>query len=194
MPNRAREISLNRSLTIAGRVMGRKAREVTITERQRALLEGWIRNEAGTPHRLVVRCRIVLMCADGVQNREQAKRLGVHSQRVWRWRSRWAANQSRLAQAEADASKKDLIALVVAVLNDSPRPGCPTKFSAEELTQIISVACEPPGDSDRPVTHWTPRELADEVIKRGIVAEISPRHIDRFLKRGAFGLTRVSIG
>lgn len=174
--------------------MGRKARKVTITERQRALVEGWIRNEAATPHRLVVRCRIVLMCADGLQNCEQAKRLGVHPQRVWRWRSRWAAHQCRLAQAEATASKKDLIALLVAVLNDSPRPGSPTKFSAEELTRIISVACEPPSESGRPVTHWTPRELSEEVIKRGIVDRISPRHIDRFLKKGAFGLTRPSIG
>lgn len=174
--------------------MGRKAREVTITERQRALLEGWIRNAASTPHRLVDRCRIVLMSADGIGNREQAKRLGIDRQRVRRWRWRWAANQCRLAEAEDEASEKDFTVLVVAVLNDFPRPGCPTKFSAEELTQIISVACEPPSDSGRPVTHWTPRELSDEVIKRGIVDQISPRHIDRFLKRGAFGLTKASIG
>lgn len=174
--------------------MGRKAREIRVTERQRALLDRWIRNAASTPHRLVVRSRIVLMSADGMQNREQAKRLGVHSQCVWRWRKRWAANQSRLAEAEVDASEKDFTALVVAVLNDSPRPGCPTKFTAEELTQILSVACEPPSDSGRPVTHWTPRELSDEVIKRRIVDQISPRHIDRFLKRGASGLTKASIG
>ena len=37
---------------------------------------------------------------------------------------------------------------------------------------IITVACEPPEKSGRPVTHWTPRELTDEVIKRGIVASI----------------------
>jgi transposase len=174
--------------------MGRKAREVTVTELQRELLEGWIRNAAATPHRLVERCRVVLMSADGMKNRDQAERLGIHPQRVWRWRARWAAHQSRLAKAEGEASEKDLIALVVAVLNDSPRAGCPTKFSAEELTQIISVACEPPSDSERPVTHWTPRELADEVVKRGIVDRISPRHIDRFLKKGAFGLTKPSIG
>jgi len=47
---------------------------------------------------------------------------------------------------------------------------------------IITVACEPPEKSGRPVTHWTPRELTDEVIKRGIVASISVRQVGRFLK------------
>jgi putative transposase len=45
------------------------------------------------------------------------------------------------------------------------------------------VACEDPQESGRPVTHWTPRELAEEVIKRGIVTSISPRSVGRFLGR-----------
>jgi len=67
---------------------------------------------------------------------------------------------------------------------DLPRPGCPGKFTAEQIAQILAVACEPPEDSGRPVTHWTPTELADEVVHRGIVASISPRHVGRFLKYG----------
>jgi hypothetical protein len=46
------------------------------------------------------------------------------------------------------------------------------------------VACEDPQESGRPVTHWTPQELADEAIKRGIVTSISPRSVGRFLKGG----------
>ncbi len=34
------------------------------------------------------------------------------------------------------------------------------------------------------MTHWTPRERVDEVVKRGIVDSISPRHIERLLKGG----------
>jgi putative transposase len=52
------------------------------------------------------------------------------------------------------------------------------------VTQIIAVACEPPEKCARPVTHWTPRELADEVKKRGIVPSISARQVGRFLKGG----------
>jgi putative transposase len=46
------------------------------------------------------------------------------------------------------------------------------------------VACEPPEKCGRPVTHWTPRELADEVKKRSIVSSISARQVGRFLKGG----------
>jgi putative transposase len=48
----------------------------------------------------------------------------------------------------------------------------------------VALACEPPPGSDRPVSHWTPRELADEAVKRAIVPAISPRSVGRFLKRG----------
>jgi hypothetical protein len=44
------------------------------------------------------------------------------------------------------------------------------------------MACEAPSQSGRPITHWTQREIADEVIKRGIVDRISPRHAARILK------------
>ena len=42
------------------------------------------------------------------------------------------------------------------------------------------MACETPEKSGRPVSHWTPRKLADEVVKRGIVPSISVRHVGRF--------------
>jgi putative transposase len=101
------------------------------------------------------------------------------------WRRRWQAGAEALEAAEAagDADKV-LLARIEALLDDAPRPGAPGDFSAEQLAQIISVACESPEDSGRPVTHWTPRELADEVIKRGIVKSISPRTVGRFLKGG----------
>jgi transposase len=79
-------------------------------------------------------------------------------------------------------------------LEDDGRSGTPSKFTAEQLTQIIAVACESPEESDRPVTHWTPSELADEVKQRGIVESISPRHVDRVLKRGISAHTRASTG
>ena len=63
-------------------------------------------------------------------------------------------------------------------------PGYRAKFTAEHVTQILAVACEEPEKCGRPITHWTPRELADEVIKRGIVESISPRQVGRFLKIG----------
>jgi putative transposase len=70
------------------------------------------------------------------------------------------------------------------VLGDLPRAGCGGTFTAEQIARILAVACEPPENSGRPVTHWTSRELADEAIERGIVPTISARHGGRFLKGG----------
>jgi putative transposase len=75
-----------------------------------------------------------------------------------------------------------LRAAVHELLRDAPRPGAPGTFTPEQICQIVAVGCEPPADSGRPVTHWTPTELADEVVKRGIVSRISPRSVGRFLK------------
>jgi len=70
------------------------------------------------------------------------------------------------------------------ILSDKPKPGSPPKFSAEEVVNIIAVGCEDPKKSDRPISHWTYRELADEVIKRKIVETVSASSVWRFLKRG----------
>ncbi len=175
--------------------MGNKAVDVVISERQRGLLEKWVRNRADTPYRVIERCLIVLMSADGVPNVEQGRRLGADQQRARRWRRRWLEAQERLAAAEEKgASDKDLGELLLGVLGDRARAGVTPTFSAEQLTKIIAIACELPEESGRPVTHWTPRELADEAIKRGVVESISPRHVDRLLKGGISAHTRASIG
>lgn len=174
--------------------MGR-AVEIRVTQRQRAILERWVRKKATTPHRLVERCRIVLLSADGVANIEQGRLLGIDRQRARRWRRRWAEAQERFLAAEREgATEGDLRDLIAGVLGDAERAGAPATFTAEQLARILAVACEPPADSGRPVTHWTPRELADEVTRRGIVESISPRHVDRLLKRGLSDRTRAGTG
>jgi hypothetical protein len=173
-----------------------KTRSVSIelTSRQRKVLEP-LANAKKAPHRLVERCRIVLMSADHCENQAQADKLGVDRQRVRRWRRRWAGAAGVLLDAEtAGASDKDFEKLVLEVLADNPRPGVPPKFTPEQVTDIIALACEPPADSGLPVSHWTPPELAREAIQRGIVTSISARQVDRFLALGSSVQTRVSIG
>jgi putative transposase len=175
--------------------MSPSASPIELTARQRTILEKWARNKAKMPHRVVERSTIVLMSAEGLTNQEQARRLRVDRQRVRRWRDRWAANQARLLDAEKEpAEEKDLAKLMADLLEDEPRSGAPPRFTAEELAQIIAVACEPPADSGRPVTHWTPREVADEAVKRGIVKSISPRHVDRVPKGGISARIKVATG
>ena len=90
------------------------------------------------------------------------------------WRQRWLGWQ---AVALDDVSVADRLA-------DAPRPGRPAEISAEHVCQIVALACETPSRSERPISQWTGREIADEIVKRGILPQISPRHAARLLKRG----------
>ncbi|MBX3059929.1 MAG: helix-turn-helix domain-containing protein [Anaerolineae bacterium] len=156
-----------------------------MSARQEQILAKIIRR-ANSPHYLVVRARLVLQAASAARNTHIAAELGVSLPTVRTWRGRWAAATAALQEEEAGADDKALEAHLLAVLRDQPRPGTPATFSAEQICQIIAVACEEPMASGRPITVWTPRELADEVIKRQIVVSISPRQVGRFLKRGGF--------
>ena len=162
---------------------GRQAVQISVTERQRVLLEQIVRRDR-SPQRDVRRARIVLQAAAGMQNKEIAADVKTHTQTVQCWRSRWAAAFGRLEQVESEIDDKELYALILDVLSDHPRAGCPATFTPEQICQILSVACESPEASGCPVSHWTPRELREEVMRRGIVEEISVRHVGRFLKSG----------
>lgn len=77
-----------------------------------------------------------------------------------------------------------LLAKIHEALKDSPRPGSPGKFTAEDYCRIMGVALEDPSQSGLPITHWTLTELRSEVIKRGIVTSISRAQLGNFLKSG----------
>lgn len=171
--------------------MSKAARVITVTERQRGVLERLARSRK-MPQYLTERARVVLMSADGFTNVEQARVLGVDEQRVRRWRRRWAEAADKVLAAEA-TDGGDLAEVIADTLDDLYRSGAPCRFTAEQVAQIIALACEKPEDSGRPVSHWTPRELADEAIKREIVDSISPRHVDRFLKGGCDTAAQVAV-
>jgi transposase len=123
-----------------------------------------------------------LRAGQGQSNSRIACRLGKDRKTVQLWRARWVAAAPQLAAAEEEAyTRRQWEALLREILSDAPRSGAPSKYSAEQLTQILAVACEHPARSGRPITHWTPRELAAEVIQRGIVTTISPRTVGRWL-------------
>jgi putative transposase len=128
---------------------------------------------------------MILLAFDGLANEDIADRIGCERHAVGLWRRRWAEALRRLVLVECCEKESALPRAITELLSDLPRSGSPGKFTAEQVTQILALACEPPEDSGRPVTHWTPRGLADEVRQRGIVASISPRQVGRFLKDGS---------
>lgn len=162
--------------------MARAKGIVVLSVAQRAALERLVRAYT-TPQHIAQRARIVLMSAETMRNVAQAAVLDVDHQRIRRWRVRWAACQAAIAAAEADQGEDVYIDdLVLSVLSDERRAGRKPTFTAEQVAQIIAAACETPAQCGREVSHWTARELADEAIKRGIVASISTRHVGRLLE------------
>lgn len=85
------------------------------------------------------------------------------------WRNRWLETSGR----ELSIFQR---------LQDSERTGAPVKFSMEQVIELFALACSPPEDYGRPISHWTPRELADEIMKQGIIESISVRHVGRLLE------------
>jgi transposase len=123
---------------------------------------------------IALRGRIVLAADEGKNNTQIAREQGTTLSTVRLWRQRWVDLQP--------ISLDDLS--VEERLQDLPRPGAPARITADQVCQITALACEEPEASERPISHWTSREIADEIIKRGIVDYISPRHAARLLKRG----------
>jgi len=146
-------------------------------------LEQLIRRHT-TPQQVALRARIVLACAGEANNAQIARELGVNLDTVRLWRTRWLAC--------APASLEDLP--VIERLGDAPRSGKPVRITAEQVCQILELACEAPERAGRPISQWTAREIADEVKARGIVQQISDRHAARLLKRGTSNRTSGATG
>ncbi len=155
---------------------------ITVSDRQRALLQALTRQER-CEQRLLRRVSIILALADGLNNGQCAHQFPLHIRTVRQWRARWLAVQPRLAEAEAqEATDRELLHLILHALGDAPRPGKPPKFTPCQVILINAVACTPPPDTGVPVSHWSAADLAAKVIDAGIVETISPRTVGRLLK------------
>ncbi len=158
--------------------------QVTLTARQRACLEQIARRQT-SPQRLVRRAKILLAMEAGANHCQIARQMHLNRGTVRAWCQRWLAFSPKLEQAEmAGLSDKALTTTIEEVLTDKLRLGAPATFTAEQIVQIVAVACEPPEESGRPLSHWTPREVAEEVRTRGMVNAISTRSVGRFLQSG----------
>lgn len=155
---------------------------LTLSERVCTLVQTLARQRRA-PYRQVQRAELLLAMAAGIGNNALARSHKVERGVVRKWRTRWVELARKLAHAETSAATDaQLNALLVAGLQDLPRSGTPATFSAAQIVQVIALSCEDPQASGRPVTHWTPPELAGEVVKRGIAPRISPTTVGRFLK------------
>lgn len=165
--------------------MARVATTVTMTDKIGSVVDRLLGASSRVSARLHQRLQIVKMASKGKQNVEIAGELNVDPQRVRRWRKRWARRHDQLEAAEKRmVSERELENIVANTLTDKLRSGAPPKFTAEQLTKLMGVACEKPEDSGIPTSHWTAQDLAKEAQRRGIFDSISARHVGRFLKGG----------
>ena len=152
---------------------GPKPPTVELSPELRHELERLLRRHS-LSQQLAQRTRIILAAADGHNNSQIARSLDLEVDTVRLWRNRWLSF-AFIPLSELSLDER---------LSDVPRSGRPIQISAEQRCQIVALACEAPKDAGRPISHWTGREIADEVVKRGILPTISPRHASRLLKKG----------
>jgi putative transposase len=141
---------------------------VTVLPEQREALEQLVRTRS-TPQQLALRARMMLHAAEGVGVRESARDLGVWPKTVRYWRRRWRQAADRQSVPER--------------LADAPRSGAPPTYTPEQICAVIAMTCEKPSESERPISQWSQREIADEAMRRGLVPHISQRSVGRFLKK-----------
>jgi len=129
----------------------RIARPIVVGDEERKVLVRWARGRS-TPARLVLRGRIVLLAADGRQNKEIAAQLATSRQTVGLWRDRF------LVQGLAGIEK------------DAPRGGRPPRLRRAIEGRIVEATTQ---EKPRAATHWTTRTLAAELgISHSMVARV----------------------
>lgn len=125
------------------------------------------------------RARIILKAAEGKTNADIARELKQSLDMVRLWRRRWR-DLEPIGWEDLSMDER---------LEDLPRPGAPSRLTADQVCQMEQMACEAPEKAGRPISQWTGREMAEELIARGLVGSISPRHAARLLKGGRFSRT-----
>jgi transposase len=116
---------------------GRPKAALTLSDDERETLTRWARRRTSA-QALALRCRIVLLCADGLTNQQVAARLDVNQATVGKWRSRFIARR-------------------LEGLADEPRPGTPRTISDDDVEAVIVKTLE---STPRDATHWSTRSMA----------------------------------
>ena len=116
---------------------GRQADLVVLNGEDRTFLESQVRRHKA-PRSLSDRCRMVLLCAEGLQSKEVAERLGVHEHTVGKWRRRFVQDG-------------------IEGLTDEYRAGRPRTVSDAQVAQVIERTLN---TTPKDATHWSIRSMA----------------------------------
>ena len=120
--------------------MGKPAVAIDLTAEERQELEG-LAGRRRTAQGLARRARIVLLAAEGLENKEICTALDVDPNTVGKWRRRYA-------ERRFDG------------LLDELRPGRPREIGDDEIAETIRLTLE---TTPRGATHWSLRSMARAV-------------------------------
>jgi putative transposase len=129
---------------------GRPLAPLHVTDNAREQLQ-IMANSRTLPYALVRRAQIVLMSADGLNNKTIAEKVGLSGRMVGIWRQRFI-DQGLMG------------------LYDEPKPGGPRSISDEQVARLIQQTLElkPPN-----ATHWSCRSIAKQTnISKSTVQRI----------------------
>lgn len=131
---------------------GRPKAELTLTDEERAALQRWARRRTSA-QALALRSRIVLACAEGLDNKQVAAQERVTQQTVGKWRARFV-------EFRLDG------------LGDDPRPGRPPSITAAQVEDVVVATLE---STPANATHWSRAKMAQR-------SGLSPSTIGRIWK------------
>jgi len=130
---------------------------------------------------VIQRARCVFLAYSKTKYKDISKIVKLSPKTVSRWVGRFASSIEALHQLEKQGVRTVFKRAIIDSLCDAPRSGAPQKISPEQVASIISIGCEDPAQSNRPVTSWTAAEIADEAVLRNVVKSISVSQVQRFL-------------
>lgn len=157
--------------------------ELQVTPRQREILQELSRSRKES-HQLVERAKMIVYIVESgnVSSLKVKDHFASSEKWVKQWRKRWSLRQAGLASQEESLSEKAYGQAVRQALSDQERSGAPPTYSVAQQCRLYELACQPPCDSGYPLSHWDRKTLRMELIKRGIVEDISVSTVARFLK------------
>jgi len=133
----------------------RVAQPIELNEEDRRKLEQQARGRS-IAARVVLRSRIILLAAAGLQNRQIAEKLKVAPRMATLWRDRFC----KLG--------------IEGLLKDAPRPGHPPSITAELTASLIEKTTQ---STPANATHWSTRSMAKEIgISKASVSRIWRAH------------------
>lgn len=163
--------------------MSRTAVKITLDATEQELLRK-IHNKRSVAEFMKRRIQAVLAAtATNKQNKEIAAEIGLEVHFLGTWRNRWAEHHQKWNQTEKSLRPEMSERLVLLWLSDNKGRGRKEGFTPEQRTKIAALSLESPEQSGLPVTHWTPKLLAKEAMKRGVVETISESTVARILKK-----------